>query len=335
MSDPGNRHIVLSGVRNRTHLVYASSYLRYLLHTRPGTLDLTVLPTGALLAEGALGSGTVRGLLPDDRRLTVRLSDRTDVRAAPVDTELLCIGAPAVRAWTAFTLAHRGRRPRVVVVDEGLGSYGTWRTRRAAYRREAGREPRSTARALVVGTGARVLPDLRWALYHEGPLGWSVDERVAAEFRHRLDGPQAPPGRAVYLTQPWSALGVLSPGAYRAHLDEVRRVAEAAGLELMVKPHPWEAAEVYRGLSVLEGGPAELERPVVGAALVIGANSTALLNVAAVHGTRVARIRLPELAPLDAALSPGQRSLLDAFLPPAEAVDRLDLAPEVGPPGES
>ena len=185
-------------------------------------------------------------------------------------------------------------------------------------------------RSLAVATGARTLTDLRWSLYREAPSGWTVDERVAAEFRLRLNGPPAPPRRAVYLAQPWTALGVLGPAAYRAHLDEVRRVVARAGLELVVKPHPWETAAVYHGLGVLEGGPAELERPVVGAALVIGANSTALLNVAAIHATRVARVTLPELAPLDAALSPGQRSLLDAFLPPAESVGRLDFGPEVG-----
>src|SRR4029077_14910657 len=124
------------------------------------------------------------------------------VRAAPVDSELVCIGAPTVRAWSAFTLAHRGRRPRVVVLDEGIGSYGTRRTRRAAYRREAGREPHSTVRALVVPTGARILPDLHWSLYRHGPSGWAVDERIAAEFRRRLNGPPTPPGRAVYLAQP-------------------------------------------------------------------------------------------------------------------------------------
>jgi hypothetical protein len=329
------RHVVLSGVRNRTHLVYASSYLRHVLAHHRGPVELTVLPTGTLLAEGPLGTPAVRGLLPGDERLTVRLSDTADVRAAPVDTELLCIGAPTVRAWSAFTLAHRGRRPRVVVVDEGIGSYGTWRTRRAAYRREAGREPRSTVRALVVATGARILPDLRWSLYRQGPSGWAVDERIAAEFRLRLSGRPAPPGRAVYLTQPWTALGLLDLAQYRAHLDVVGRATEAAGLALVVKPHPWEPAEVYRGLTVLEGGPAELERPVVEAELVIGANSTALLNLAAVHGTPVARVVVPQLAELDAALGPRQRSLLDAFLPPAATADRLTLAPEVGPTGES
>jgi hypothetical protein len=107
----------------------------------------------------------------------------------------------------------------------------------------------------------------------------------------------------------------------------VDRATEAAGLALVVKPHPWEPAEVYRGLTVLEGGPAELERPVVEAELVIGANSTALLNVAAVHGTRVARVVVPQLARLDAALGARQRSLLDAFLPPATTGEGHIISP--------
>ena len=57
-------------------------------------------------------------------------------------------------------------------------------------------------------------------------------------------------------------------------------------------------------------------------------------RAAAVHGTRVARVAVPQLAQLDAALGPRQRSLLDAFLPEAQTADRLTLAPEMGPTGD-
>ncbi len=325
MSEGAPRHVLLSGVRTRTHVVHASSYLRHVLDLDQSPVEVRVLPTGSLLAEGPLTTDAVRALLPEDTRLTTLPGTAADVPRAPATTTLLCIGAPAVRAWSSFTAAHRGRRPRVVVVDEGLGSYGTWRTRRSAYRREGGGELRSTVRAAAVATGARLLPDERWSLHREGPGGWVVDERVAAEFRRRLAGPPAPPDQVVYLAQPWTALGVLTPAAYRAHLESLRRVTADAGLALVVKPHPWQGPEVHRGLELLVGGPAELERPVVGSALVVGATSTALLNLAAVHGTPVARLRLPELDGLDRALSPRQRSLLDAHLPAGVPVDRLEL----------
>jgi len=78
-------------------------------------------------------------------------------------------------------------------------------------------------------------------------------------------------------------------------------------------------------------GPAELDPDVVGATLVIGATSTALLNIKALYGTRVIRVVAPELTHLDHELSPGQRSLLDAFLPPARPVTTLlDRLTELG-----
>ena len=85
--------------------------------------------------------------------------------------------------------------------------------------------------------------------------------------------------------------------------------------------------------SCTDARPAELDRQVVGARLVLGGNSTALLNLAAVHRTPAVRVMVPELAPLDAALGSRQRSLLDAFLPPAVPVTQLSRVLRVGGTG--
>ena len=287
---------------------------------------------GSVPAQGPLRS-TRRALLPEATRLTTLPGTAADVPRAPVSTMLLSIGAPAggpgsFMAGTAG--AARGRRRR-----RGPRSYGTWCTRRSAYRREGGGELRSTVRAAAVATGARLLPDERWSLHHEGPGGWVVDERVAAEFRRRLAGPPAPPDQVVYLAQPWTALRLLTPAAYRAHLESLRRVTADAGLALVVKPHPWQGPEVHRGLQLLVGGPAELELPVVGSALVVGATSTALLNLAAVHGTPVARLRLPEAR--RSRPRPLAATALAARRPPPRrrAGGPAGLAATVGPRGES
>ncbi len=57
--------------------------------------------------------------------------------------------------------------------------------------------------------------------------------------------------------------------------------------------------------------------------MVIGATSSALLNVQALYGTPVMRVVAPELAHLDDELSAGQRSLLDAFLPVTRPIAEL------------
>ena len=336
MSDPAvTLDLVLTGVRSRAHLLYASSYLRHLLESQAGLVRLTVRPTGAVLGDGPAGEAAVRALLVDDPRLLVQFSDLEHSSAdLPRTAQLLCVGAPSVRVWTSFVRAHRGRRPRVVVIDEGLGSFGTWSTRRRAYRRQGGREPRSTVRALAVATSAKWLTDERWSLYVRDGRGWRVDERVAREFRVRLEGEAPAADTAVYLTQPWAALGLLSQSAYAAHLAEVRAAVSSAGLHLVVRPHPWERPEAYAGFELVHGHtPAELDSRVVGARLVLGGNSTGLLNLAAVHRTPAVRVKVPELAPLDAALGSRQRSLLDAFLPPAVAVAELSRVLRVGSRG--
>ena len=319
---------MLTGVSSRSHLIYASSYLRHVLATRPGEVHLTVLPNGDGLGDEATRGATVRDLLVADPRLVVEHATPDDTsQTFTATTELLCVGAPSVRAWTSYVRSQRGRRPRVVVIDEGLGSYGTWSTRRAAYRREGGQEPRSTVRAWAVATSARWLTSQRWLLYGRGPGGWQVADRVADEFRRRLSGPPGRPDVLVYLTQPWVALGVMTQQAYAAHLTAVSRAASEVGLTLAVRPHPWERRESYAEFRVVAGdAPAEIDRQVAEAAVVIGGNSTALLNLSAVHGARAVRVTTPELAPLDAALGDRQRSLLDAFLPRPVTVADLPSA---------
>lgn len=323
--------VILSGVRSVTHLLYAASWLRDLLgHAgRAGTpVEVVVLDVGSGFGRARVGEDDVRRYLPVHPRLTVTTTVRDEHwSASGVERVLLSIGAPGTRAWARLVAAGRGRRPRVVVVDEGLGSFGTVRSRRDAYARQGASVARSTVRATVVGLGARLLTDVHWSLYERTGAGWVVRDEVAGEFRAALEGAPPTRERVVYLTQPWPDVGVMSESAYLDHLRAVRDQCAAAGVELALRPHPSEDLGRYGGF-VLVGGsvPAELDREVVGAAAVIGSNSTALLNLSAVHGTPAVRVTAPELQPLEAALTDRQRSLLDTFLPPAVGVPGLAAA---------
>lgn len=316
--------MVLTGVRSVTHVLYANSYLRRRLDQGAGAIHLTVVPTEGLL-EG-LSEPAVRALFPIDPRLTVELATDADPwwQGTARDLVLLSIGAPGTRAYRRLLQARAGRRPLVVVADEGIGSYGSWVTRRDAYVRQGG-EPRvSAARAVVVSAANAVLPDVRWTLYRRDRTSWFFNAEIAAEFRRRVEGDAPPPRTAVYLTQPWVDLGLVSEQQYAAHLREVSAACDRAGLRLVVRPHPRERLRPYADLPTIPTDrPAEIDRAVVDAAVVLGANSTALLNVRAIHRSPVARVRLPELAGLDARLGARQRSLLDAFLPTPVTVDRL------------
>ncbi|WP_374968547.1 hypothetical protein [Terrabacter sp. BE26] len=322
---PGSR-VILSGVRSVTHLVYAASWLRHHVAQVEGTVQVVVLDVGAGFGLARVDEHQVRALRPDHPRLLVETEVREEHWRVPhgVDLVLLSIGLPGTRAWTRLVLAGRGRRPRVVVVDEGIGSFGDLRSRREAYRRQGGSALRSVVRAGVVSAGGRLLTDLHWSLYQRTTGSWVVREEVAREFRTRLSGPSPTSPRAVYLTQPWPDLGVMSEASYLQHLQAVRDQCAAAGLDLVVRPHPSEHLDRYAGFQLVEGSaPAELAREVVGSRVVIGSNSTALLNLAAVHQTPAIRVTAPELATLETALTSRQRSLLDAFLPAAVPVQAL------------
>lgn len=316
--------VILAGVRNLTHLVYAASYVRNLLEAGP--VHVAVLDTGTFLGKARVSPEDVAATLPTDPDLSISHPVGDERWAVPAEHHriLLSIGAPSLRAYSA--LLRTGRRPEVVVIDEGIGSYGDWRARRDGYRRNGGQGAWPVVRAMSVATGNRVLTGSHWSLYERGDDGWTLNDVVAQEFLRRVFGDPPPPGSAVYLTQPWPELGVMSRETYSSHLREVEQGCTAAGLNLAIRPHPAEDPASYDGFTLTTtSGLAECDRSIFGADLVLGSNSTSLLNLAAIHCTRVLRVTMPQLRPLDDALSPRQRSLLDAFLPPAREVSALEL----------
>ena len=222
----------------------------------------------------------------------------------------LSVGAVGIKPWFRLQARHWRTRVPVVVTDEGLGSYGTWRSRREAWRRQGVHEPWRSLRTAAVSTATRSLTSERWALHEETSAGWALNQDIVDEFR-LLGTRSAPTRKAVFLSQPWPELGVMSENAYLHHVAEVADVCVRAGLEFSVHPHPAEHPRRYSAWSTMGKRPlAELDHGAINAAVVIGMSSTALINLAAIHHTPVMRVTTPELSKLDEKLSPRQASLL-------------------------
>lgn len=304
----------VAGLASRTHLVYAASYLRHLMRRTTGPVEVVARPSGGFRGRTPLTDADVRAGLPRDPLLThVAPGEppRPGTRAV-----LLSVGVPGIKPYLRL-LAGEHRRVWVVVSDEGIGTYGNLGTRRAALRREGGAEPWASVVAAARTGADRLLTDQRWRLYdRRGRGGWHVREEVADEFRRAVMRSGTPRRTAVYLTQPWVELGLISAAEYRRHLDAVAEACASAGLGLQVRPHPVEDPRAYAELDLITGAlPAELDARVVDAAVVLGGPSTALLNLAAVHGVPTIWLRLPEVAALEAGMSGAQRSLFGAFVP--------------------
>ncbi|WP_156969776.1 hypothetical protein [Knoellia subterranea] len=323
MSNPSVLHVTLAGVRSATHLVHAGSFLRHLLSETSDDVVVDYLGSGQFLGRDNVRPEHVEAFLPVGPRLQLR-SGTTEIGASQAGGVrqhlLLSVGAPGIKPWLRLVSRIR-RRPRVVVLDEGIGTYGDWRTRRDAWRRQGGREPWPTVRSWAVSGAADLLTDQRWALYEreqERDRGtWRVVPEVAAGFTEALSSDSTvASGQAVYLTQPWVELGLVSEADFGQHLAEVARACSVVGLELAIRPHPAEEGGRYAAWRELPREvPAELDPAVVGAPLVLGTDSTALLNLAAVHGRPAVRVTLRSLEHLERALSRDQRELLDTFLP--------------------
>ncbi len=91
---------------------------------------------------------------------------------------------------------------------------------------------------------------------------WEVNAAVAAEFARHLDGEPAPPRTAVYLTQPWPALGVMSVGNYVRHLGEVRSACEAARAEPHRPSAPRRRRVALRRVRRPDADPPRRSRPL-------------------------------------------------------------------------
>lgn len=307
----GTEAVLVTGVRSRTHLVYVASYLR----TLPPATSVHYLEGGGFLSA-TVNRSDVQRFLPGSVQFLSGMGEFT--ASGPVT--YVAVGAPGLRPWSALRRAEPRRRITTVVVDEGLGTYGDRRTRRAAYLRQGGRPLRSTVRAAAITAGDRVLTSLRWPLYRK-EADWAVAGPVRAEFLRALgpvDRSAYPPDRAILLTQPWIDLGLVDPAAYHEHVAAIAARQQAEGREFVVRPHPAEPEGRYDDYPTMVATvPAELDPAVVTAGLLIGASSTALLNLAALHDVPVLRVLPPGTEALETALGRDQRALLARYLPPA------------------
>ncbi|WP_147675035.1 hypothetical protein [Nigerium massiliense] len=374
--DPATpRLVVWTGVRSQAHVAYGASYLRALLPNTTGPIRLVVLGRGGFLGVTAVTDDDLARLLPHDPRLVLEAAGTP--KAAPGEhLTYLAVGAPGIKPWLRLAATHPGRRFEVVVTDEGIGSYGTWRTRRDSWRREGTREPWATIRSVAVRAARKLLTTRPWPLYERHDGRWWTNEDVAAEFRRTADagaanpadGTRAPTGAtapdreggvsgdpagtrsgspvAVYLSQPWIELGVVDAATYVSHVTRVGQACERAGFRFVVRPHPVEDVARYADREVWAGStPAELTPRIASAGLVLGATSTALLNLAAVHGRPALRVACPGTETIERELSRDQRALFDQFVGPCVAEADLDeaiaargrprLDPSSRPPDES
>ncbi|HMR49657.1 MAG TPA: hypothetical protein PKE40_01980 [Arachnia sp.] len=303
------------GLTSLTHVVYGASWLRELRARRTGGITVALAKTHSFLGSGLLTLDDVAGQLAGIDALRVVPAPPSPQIPRRYQATYLSVGAPGLRDWTRLHRANPLSRIPVVVTDEGLSSYGTWRTRRDAWLREGGTEPHTTVRALAVAGARQALTSTSWLLHRRSAAGWTVHEPIADEFRRRAER-GAPGTLAVFCSQPWVELGLVTASQYTAFVLNVARQAERAGLSFAVRPHPVEDASRYAPeVRVVAGdSPAEFDPLCVDAAVVLGASSTALINLAAVHGVPTVRVSHPAVAELDRGLSRDQESLIDTYL---------------------
>ncbi len=310
-----------TGVASRGHLPYGVSWLRELLRRDPGDVELRLFPARSFHRREAIPPAAVEALLDDPRVTVVPAAD-----AGPVPKQarlwLLSTGAVGIKPWLRLKRRHPTRPLTVVVTDEGLGTYGDRDSRHRALRREGVREPWATVRAGAVHAATRTLTSMRWPLHVEGDDGWGLNRPVAEEFRRHAPEPDRSSERVVFLSQPWPESGVMSEERYLDHVEEVARATTLAGLDFVVLPHPGEPPGRHAAHApATDGEPALAEwNPLaLGARVVVGASSTAMVNLAALHGVPAVRVGTPELTRLDLELAPRQASLLAHYAAPSLA----------------
>lgn len=309
-----HRKITISGIRGASHLIYLSAWLRTVLDDPDAEATVRIVEHSARP-------------LPMPLDPLFEISDRlqrVDAHpSSPAPHDYVSIGTPGIKPWVRLRIEHRRDRLRAVAIDEGLGSYATWRQRRRAIVREGGSEPWATVRSLAADVSGRFLADERWRLHRRTNAGWELNERIAAEFRCAAP-PRSPSDDVVYLTQPWVGLGAVEVSDYLSYLHEAARHVEHLGLRFRVRPHPAERLELYDGFNLAPGrGPAEFDADVINARTLVGESTTALLNMAAIHGSQAIQLRGPLPQFTSEWLSDDQRALFAHYLGGPISLERL------------
>ncbi|MEO1056161.1 MAG: hypothetical protein AAFY28_04525 [Actinomycetota bacterium] len=299
-----SRKVTLSGLRNQSHVVYAASWLRHAA-AQHGPLALVVVDGGE--GKRPQSIDRLRLISPEIEIVTSHSADRGD-------HDYVSIGTPGIKPWLRLRRAYPRDRFRTVTIDEGLGSFATWRQRRRAILREGGSEPAATVRAISRDIAARRMPAEQWRLFIHNADGWSISDAIAAEYRR--EGPRTTATRdVVYLSQPWVELGSVPEEPYVAHITAVAEQVRSLGWRFRVRPHPTEQHDRYAPFDLIASrGPAELDPDVLAATALVGESTTALLNLSAIHGMPAVQIRGPVPQFTQEWLSDAQRSLFRQFL---------------------
>lgn len=320
-------HVAITGVKNRSHLVYIASYVRTLVDgVTPIRVSFVAAP--AFLTSAAVTVDDARELLPQGGSVTVE----DGMPGWRFDDAARClyvaVGAPGLKAVARLRRANPTRRIEVVVTDEGIGSYASRDSRRAALERHGTPAAKAAARTLVTAAIARACTTLRWPTFRSVGSSWEVLSAVAAEFGRELgDARPGSDASAVILTQPVVDLGWCSPEAYLAYVRRLADAAAAAGLRPLVRPHPAEDRARYAEFDImLSRGTAELDPDVVRASLALGGPSTALINLSAMVGMPVVWVSEPSVAHLDTDVSPEQAGIFEAFLGERVPLDEVERA---------
>lgn len=303
-----SHHVWWTGLASRAHLIYGASWLRQL----DGDVSVSLFPFRTFLDAPELTLDDVREAVPD--RVAVESWDPAAPVPAADRRALLSVGAVGIKPWLQLRRKLGTARLPVVITDEGFGSYGDWSSRRDAWARQGVKEPWRSVRTAAVTTASALLTSRRWLLYRQVRRDWRLNPPVAEEFRRYARRSHAD-GGAVFLTQPWPELGVMSEQRYLAHIREVADACADAGLRFTIHPHPAERPERYEDWAVHRLQElAELDEQSVNATVLLGATSTAMLNVAAIHGVPAMRVGFPELPGLEQTHSNRQQSLLEHYL---------------------
>lgn len=302
--------IGVSGVRSRTHVVYLTSYLR--TRAAAGEIELFDLDDSPLLS----------GANPSPEWTAFTESCACSVRGSTAlvggPDVYVAVGRPGIKP--ILRMAARRRLPgKVVVTDEGIGSYGTSVARLGALVREGKSQPRAFATVLGGMFASTIVRSERWSTYLPRHGGWEVNQRVRDEFVRERTVSWAPSDGGPWvgcLLQPWPELGVGTEADQLRGLAQLQRHCERNGTRLLVIPHPSEPSSRYTGkFEVLPSDrPAELEAGLDRLSLLIGETSTSLLHHRALFNLPAMRLDhtvggLP-VPPLHGS----QRSLMRHFL---------------------
>ena len=293
--------VILSKVASVSHLIYAGAYINKMLDA-DGVDELEVYCLGFVefLGSTRVVWSDFRKFIPQHPKISVYYIDSGSKFPKFISSyriTYLCVDTLGLKDLLLIYSKNPTVKLDCIIFDEGLGSYMTTQMRFKRFRKASGSVVWAALKIIKENVLNILFRPKFWRMYYQEQDGWKVNKSIEAWIKQGVplhNGNIVGKNSRViyYISQPVIELGIVAEQKYYDFLLRLQQIIKKYNYHLIVKPHPLESKHRYKGLQIEIDSisyPAELRSDIKNSVVILGINSTGLINFSALYGMKVFR----------------------------------------------